>query len=103
MRIGFLARVGIALLGTSALGACGFLPASQNPDFTIAGSVAPQPADFRNADPQVNDQIAKLYCADGYHKLDEMTLPSDSGTFAVTRVECTPYGDWSFLPGFLQF
>jgi hypothetical protein len=100
MRIGFLARLGAAAFGISALGACGFLPPSQNPDFTVVGAIAPQPDIFRNADPNVNDLTAKLYCAEGYERLEQTTLPADPGSFEVSRVQCTPYTLWSFLPEF---
>jgi hypothetical protein len=101
MRIGFLARLGAAALGVSALGACGFLPPSSTPDFTVAGAVAAQPDVFRNADPNVNDVVAKLYCAEGYQRLDEMSLPAEPGSFTVWRVQCTPYETpWAFLPNF---
>jgi hypothetical protein len=98
MRIGFFARLGAAVLGVSALGACGLLPDAAPQTFAVVGAIAPQADDFRNTDPNVNDVTARLYCADGYQKLDQATLPADPGSFEQWRVQCTPHSLLSSLP-----
>jgi hypothetical protein len=95
MRIGRLALVGFS---ASWLGACGFLPPSQQQEFSVSGAPPTQTAGtFQNADPEINDALARQSCADGYEKLGEQTLPADPGTLEVWRVRCAPHEAWYSL------
>ena len=94
MRISHLA---LLALGTLGLGACGFLPPSQQQQFAVSGAVAQNPGTFRNTDPQINERFAQQICADGYQKLGAQTLPADPGTLEEWHVQCAPHDAWSWL------
>ena len=87
-----VARLAAALIGCGLLSGCDLLPPSQPQEFAVSGT-APAPADqvFRSHDPKINDVQARGYCADGYDKLAETTIPSDGGDLTEWRVRCTPY------------
>lgn len=100
MRNGVLVRVSLAVLSVSMLGACGFLPASRQQEFSVTGaSPVQQAALFRNTDPNINDVLARQYCADGYQRLEQTTVAADPGSLERWRVRCTPY-EVRFLPSF---
>jgi hypothetical protein len=101
MRIGVksLATLRMAAFRVSALtaisvmvGACGFLPPSQQQEFAVTGTVtAAQPTAFLSTEPDVNAVVAKQMCADGYEVLGTSVLPSDKGDMTGWKVRCTPY------------
>jgi hypothetical protein len=92
MRVSHLVLVA---LGASGLGACGFLPPSEQQEFTITGAPPVQTADiFRNANPNLNDSLARLACVEGYEKLNEQTIPVDPGALDLWRVRCAPHQIW---------
>lgn len=87
MRIGCFLAVAMAGLGLSA---CGFLPPTGPQEFTVT---AVQPADQSGSNEAVaalNDQQARLVCAQGYEKVKEDTQPADPGTFEIWQVRCLP-------------
>jgi hypothetical protein len=85
-------RVAFAVAAALILGGCSLMPPSQQQEFTVSGAVpAATPAPFRNTDPQIDAVLARQYCADGYQKLGEASLPSDSGTLQQWQIRCTPY------------
>jgi len=87
----------MALLAVSlpSLVACSIEPQK----FAVTAQSEPSPSDalFRSHDANLNDLKAKAYCADGYDKLDETTLPTYEGTLTQWQVRCTEYRV-SFLP-----
>jgi len=92
MRIGQLALVAFS---ASWLGACGFLPPSQNQEFAVSGAPPTQTVGvFRNADANIDDGLARQICIDGYEKLSAQTLPADPGTFEVWHLRCAPHQAW---------
>ena len=94
MRIAHLAFIVVSTLG---LGACGFLPPSQQQQFAVSGAVAQSPGTFRNTDPQINDRLAQQLCAEGYDKLGAKTLPADPGSLEEWQVQCAPHDAWAWL------
>jgi hypothetical protein len=87
MRIGRFLVVAMAGMGLSA---CGFLPPTGPQDFTVT---AVQPADQPGSSDAVaalNDQQARLVCAEGYEKVKDDTQPADPGSFVVWQVRCLP-------------
>lgn len=86
-------RLALVVFGTIGLGACGFLPPSQQQEFAVSAA-APSQGVFRNADAGLNDNQAANLCALGYDKLNEATLPADPGSLEVWRVRCQPYPIW---------
>ena len=94
MRISHLALV---VLGTLGLGACGFLPPSQQQQFAVSGALAQSAGTFRNTDPQINDHLAQQICVEGYQKLGAQTLPADPGTLEEWHVQCAPHEAWAWL------
>jgi len=98
MRFGSSVRMVFLVAGTAALSGCGFLPSTDKLEFAVTGDLPTDHAStFRNIDPKINEVQAQGYCADGYEKLSETTVPSDSGTLQEWRVRCAPYVV-SFLP-----
>jgi len=95
MRVVFAARVSLLAVLLPSLVACAIEPQK----FAVTGQTEPSPTDalFRSHDPNVTDLKAKAYCADGYDKLDETTLPTNDGTLTQWQVRCTEYRV-SFLP-----
>ena len=88
----FPAHFAAVLVGGLALSACSLLPPSPDQEFAVTGSAAaPADAMFRSHDPNINDVQARAYCADGYDKLSESTIPTDGGDLTEWRVRCTPY------------
>ena len=89
----------LTVLLATLLGGCGFLPPSQQQEFSIVGEVPPQatPATgFHTTDANINDTLAKSLCADGYEKLDAKSLPAqddahDQESYNHWRVRCTEY------------
>ena len=95
-----IASLALTMLGASCLGACSFLPPSQQQEFAVSGAPAVQTgAVFRNADANLNDVLARQVCADGYEKLGEQSLPVDTGTLTLWRVRCAPRVETWYLPG----
>lgn len=86
-------RLALVVLGAGSLGACGFLPPSEQQEFDVSAA-APAQGVFRNADPALNDKQAQGICATGYERLNQSTLPTESGSLDVQHVRCTPYPDW---------
>ncbi len=78
------------VLGSVLLLAACAAPAPQEFAVSQPAVVSPPGTLFRANDPNVNDVLAKGFCADGYQKLDESTLPTDSGDLKAWRVQCAP-------------
>src|SRR5260370_244387 len=94
-----ISRLALVAVGAAGLGACGFLPPSQQQEFAVSGAPPTEAAGgFRNADPNINETLAQQACVEGYEKLGEQTLPADPGTLDVWRVRCTPHAAW-YWPG----
>jgi hypothetical protein len=88
-----LRRVALALL-LPGLGACGLMPPSQQQSFNLSSDPAMRPAvakPFQNTDPNINAVLAKQICVDDFQKLNQKTLPADSGTIDQWTVRCAPY------------
>jgi hypothetical protein len=86
-------RLALVVLGAGSLAACGFLPPSEQQQFDVSAA-APSQGVFRNADSNLNDTLAQGICATGYEKLNQSTLPAESGSLDVVHVRCAPYPDW---------
>jgi hypothetical protein len=95
MRFVFSVRLALLAVALPSLVACSIEPHK----FAVTAQAEPSPPDalFRSHDPNLNDLKAKAYCADGYDKLDETTLPTNDGSLAQWQVRCTEYRV-SFLP-----
>ena len=72
MPIHRLACLSLVLGGVALLAACA-APAPQEFAVTQRSEPAPVGTLFRTSDPNINDVLAKGYCADGYEKLDAKT------------------------------
>jgi hypothetical protein len=71
------------------LAACGFLPPSQQQEFSVSSAVpTAEPTPFNSNDPKVNDALARNYCADGYDHLDNGQTKTADGKVSVWRVSC---------------
>jgi hypothetical protein len=92
-------RFALIVFGASWLGACGFLPPSQQQQFSVSAAPPTQIAGvFSNTDPNLNDSLARQGCVEGYEKVSGQTLPADPGTLDVWRVQCAPHDPWTWLP-----
>jgi hypothetical protein len=85
----------------AAIAVVGFLTGcveAEYQEFAVTGA-SPSPAGtvFRTSDPNLTDAQAHDYCAGGYEKLSEQTMPTDSGTIQVWRVRCEPQAVFPFI------
>jgi hypothetical protein len=92
MRFG---NVALAIFSASWVGACGFLPPSQQQEFAVSAAPPSSAAGlFSTIDPNLNDTLARQNCVEGYERLGEQTVPADPGTLAVWRLRCAPHASW---------
>ncbi|MEI9982044.1 MAG: hypothetical protein WDN69_01795 [Aliidongia sp.] len=93
-----ISRLALIVSSASLVGACGFLPPSQQQQIALTGAPPTQTAGiFRNADPNINDTLAQQACVEGYEKLGGQALPTDLGTIEEWQIRCAPHSAWSWL------
>jgi hypothetical protein len=92
-------RFGLIVFSASCLGACGFLPPSQQQEFSVtAAQPAANAGVFGNTDPRLIGTLAAQGCVEGYDKVTAQTLTVDPGALDVWRVRCAPHDSWAWLP-----